>query len=242
MAVSEVRVWSYWEGSRPTHIKICLDSLFKVLGDSFTLVTPETADTFLEGCLNSNWKLLSQPALRADALRAALLAKHGGWWWDADTIAFKKPDFLHDRYPEASALYASWTKLPTRVLNGYIWLPKNSSIALEWLGAVNKALDHPEEIDWLSIGEKLLTKLLVHYPKAVKLHRTFMLPIDIDSDVKLFFEKGSLKTYLDLDPMCFGLNHSWFMYHKPVEMNLPVEKWPSSPLLIHKLLQYALIS
>ena len=219
----------------PPHIHVCLGSMRRVLGSSLTVLDPDTAKEVVGDRLNPNWLKLSQPALRADALRAALLAAYGGWWWDADTVALKKPDCL--MVQNASVLYTTWTKSPVRVLNGYIWFAENSSIAIKWLNSVNAALEHPDSIDWTAIGEKLLTGLVLGKSTAVKVDRCMLLPVDIDSDVKHFFEYKDLNEYLVLDPVCFGLNHSWFMYHKPGHMTM--ESW-NDGLLIHQLLKHAL--
>jgi hypothetical protein len=208
--------------------------MVKVLGRDLVLLDQQSALEFVGDQLNPNWLKLSQPALKADAVRAALLATYGGWWWDADTIAFRNPSCLNDQYPNASVLYTTWTKDPVRVLNGYIWFAENSSIAANWLDRVNIALEYPDQIDWTSIGEKLLTELVLNDPQAVRLRRSLLLPVDIDSHVQHFFEPKPLEAYLESDPVCFGLNHSWFMYHKGPLMS--VEKWTNSPLLIHKLL------
>ena len=226
-------VWTYWEGPIPPHIQVCLSSMKKVLGSSLTVLDPNVANELVGDHLNPNWHKLSQPALRADALRAALLALFGGWWWDADTVALRKPD----QHQDATVLYTTWTRQPTRVLNGYIWFSEDSPIAAKWLEAVNDALENPANIDWTSIGEKLLTGLVLDEPTAVRVDRHLLLPVDIDSDVKHFFEDRALEPYLQLNPICFGLNHSWFMYHKPKQMAL--QSWRNK-LLIHRLMRYAL--
>jgi len=230
-----MKVWTYWEGPMPSHIAVCLGSMKMVLGQDLTVLGLDTAKEAVGDRLNPNWLKLSRPALRADALRAALLATYGGWWWDADTIALRKPDCLS--VENASVLYTTWTKMPVRVLNGYIWFAENSSIAVKWLNSVNAALEYPENIDWTAIGEKLLTGLILGKSTAVKVSRRMLLPIDIDSDVKHFFEHRDLRTYLSHDPVCFGLNHSWFMYHRPKQM--AIESW-NDDLLIHQLLKHAL--
>lgn len=229
-----MKVWTYWEGPQPPHIKVCLGSMAKVLGNELSILNPDSAKELVGNNLNPNWQILSQPALKADALRAALLALYGGWWWDADTIAIRKPKLDYT----ASVIYATWTKDPVRVLNGYIWSTKDSTLATKWLDSVNAALEHPDRVDWTSIGEKLLTGLVLNDPTAVRVDRRLLLPVDIDSDVTHFFEDRCLQQYLSLDPICFGLNHSWFMYHKSKEM--AVESW-GKDLLIHKLLRHALV-
>ena len=232
-----MNVWTYWEGDRPVFIDVCLSTASRACAGKvdFHLVTPDNLKIYLpDGVLDPRYAQLPQPALRADAIRAALLATHGGWWWDADTVVFCDP--LH--LPAAPALYMTWTKLPRRVLNGYIYLEK--TFAEPWLDSVNKSLrDGVETVRWCSLGEELLTNRLTRSPEAVELPRRLFLPIDIDADVKSFFLPGDFVSYLQSDTVCFGLNFSWFMYHRREEMLLGREFWAKSPLLVHRLLDYA---
>lgn len=236
-----MNVFSYWEGPKPEYIDVCIKSMARVIGQAFHLVTPANIDEWLpDNMLHPAYKTLPQPALRADAIRAALLATHGGWWWDADTIALHSPDWLLRRYPDAEAIYGIWDRNPIRVFNGYIWIRPGSEISSQWLQHVNDALAaNPNDVSWCSLGEKLLTRLVGDHPYAVRVERVTFLPIDIDSEVQRFFLD---ERYYDLEwtkAVCVGLNHSWFMFHRGRDMTLPMAEWKHSPLLIHKLLKDA---
>lgn len=233
-------MWTYWEGFKPEYIDTCLRSMQRVCGDACVIVTPETVGDYLSsGTLHDAYRTLPQPALRADAIRAALLATHGGWWWDADTVALRSPDIVLDTIPQAEAIYTTWTKPPIRVLNGYIYVAPGSQIGRDWLAHVNATLDRdPKSVDWCSLGEKTITAMMLDNPNAYRVSRDIFLPIDIDSDVARFFEPG-WSWPLPGRTVCFGLNHSWFMYHHAKDMLLPREQWSASPLRIHRLLHYA---
>lgn len=235
-----MNIFSYWEGPRPEYIQVCLDSMARVLGDDFRLVTPETVDQWLPpDTLHPAYKTLPQPALRADAIRAALLAVYGGWWWDADTVAICRPDRLLAENPGAEALYTTWTRAPLRVLNGYVWVRPGSTLSARWLEHVNRTLERDAtSVDWCSLGEQLLTGLMTAFPQAVRIPRQLVLPIDIDSNVAEFFQPGKFWSMSDR-AVCYGLNHSWFMYHHGPHMLLPRAEWGGSPLLIHSLLHWA---
>jgi hypothetical protein len=242
-----MNVFSYWEGPRPEYIQVCLDSMARVLGDDFHLVTPETVNQWVPpGTLHPAWRGLPQPALRADCLRAALLAVHGGWWWDADTVAIDSPLSLHKRHRNAEALYTTWTKAPVRVLNGYIYIRHGSKLATKWLAGVNDSLHRDRHIEWCSLGEKLITDMMLSEPKAVRFSRGIVLPIDIDESVSQFFDPADWRLSVcshglssHCSPPCFGLNHSWFWFHRRADILLPRAQWPKSPLLIHQLLDWA---
>jgi len=207
----------------------------KALGDDFQLVTPENLDTYLPpGVLHDGWSRLPQPALRADCLRAALLATHGGWWWDADTLAFQKPP-----EPRGPVVYMTWTRLPRRVLNGYIYMEKGYPLALRWLSRINHVLrTNPKSVDWCSLGESVLTHDVSNDSRALEISRSLFLPIDIDSNVEEFFTLAKWNLYRGTDTVCFGLNHSYFVYHHPKAMTIPPDRWKDSPLLVHQLLTY----
>ena len=183
-----MNVWTYWEGSKLPYIDVCLQSMKRVcnhFGINFYIVTPETVSSFISpGTLHKNYLKLRQPALKADCIRAALLVEHGGWWWDADTIALKPPLILKNK----EAIYMVWDKAPTRVLNGYIYFQKGHPTAIAWLEKINQMLaSDVEAIDWCDLGEKILTEKLIENAAAYRISRNTFLPIDIDSNVREFF-------------------------------------------------------
>ena len=235
-------IWSYWEGPTWHHIDTCIASMQSVFGSDFVLVTPKTLYDYLpEDAFHPNFSKIPQPAVKAGCIRAALLAEHGGWWMDADTIAVNHPKNLHLSYPSAKEIYTVWDKPPTRVLNGYIYFSSKSNRSSAWLEGVNRLLVKGPDLPWCAPGEGILTKLLYQASGSIQVPRKRFLPIDIDSYVVKFFGQdttdfGALK---DPDTICFGLNHSYFVYHHRKEMVLPPESWSKSSLLVHRLLNWA---
>jgi len=237
-------VWTYWEGPRIPYIDVCLNSLSYICNNpeiEFQLLTPDNVQDYLDfQDLHPNYQKLPQAALKADCIRAALLAKYGGFWWDADTIGIRSPHSLIERYTKATAIYSVWSKPPLRVFNGYIYLAPDSIVGQEWLGKVNSTLaQDSQEVRWCDLGEKLLTRILPGQSGCNLIDRRIFLPIDIDSDVRWFFKPGNFHRYLIPETVCFGLNHSWFLYHQQPAMNLSSAAWSKSPLLIHQLLHFA---
>ncbi len=239
-----MNVWTYWEGPRPPYIDVCLASMARVCdtpGVTFYLVTPENLPVFVHSSdLHPSYLALPEIALRADCIRAALLARHGGFWWDADTIGLRSPLPLVSAYAEADAIYTTWTKPPLRVLNGYIYLRRGCKAARDWLNQINHALCHSlHGTSWCSLGEHLLSAMLPEQPRCRRIDRRLVLPIDIDANVRDFFRPGDFRAALIDDTVCYGLNHSWFMHHKRSAMTMPPAAWPDSRLLIHQLLCFA---
>lgn len=239
-----MNLWSYWEGPKPEYIDVCLRSVERVCdegGIGFRLVTPETLGDYIGDSLHPNYREIPELAMKAGAIRAALMACHGGFWWDADTVGLVHPGNLIQAHPGASALYTTWDRPPLRVLNGYLYMRPGCAEAAQWLNAVNQRLvtQRTNPVVWAELGEGILTPLLTKSSTARRVDRSVFLPVDIDSHVAKFFEPGHPADFIR-DSVCFGLNHSWFWHRKQKEMKVPKEKWDESLLLIHQLLAFAL--
>tara|TARA_Y100000310_G_scaffold292544_1_gene321359 strand:- start:1167 stop:1970 length:804 start_codon:yes stop_codon:yes gene_type:complete len=264
-----MKLWTYWDGPRNPFIDTCLASMERVCtdGTTFHLVTPENVNDYVGDSLHPNWRKIvgthgcNPIAMQAGAIRAALLARHGGMYWDADTIGLRNPKELVKQYENmryananrasspttADVLYTTWDRPPLRALNGYIYMRQGCPDALEWLARVNKRLETQVEnpVVWTELGEITLTPILVHSSTAWRVPREVFLLIDVDSNVEHFFTSFSGWTH---DPekanyadraVCIGLNQSWFWCHRHKDMDLPPEQWGDSPLVIHRLLAWA---
>ena len=240
--MNPIHVWTYWKGPRYPYIDVCLASMAqvcKVSGVQFHLVTPSTLNQFIDdGVIHPNYKKLQQLNMEANCVRAALLAKHGGWWWDADTVGLKSPLEITQAHPKAEMLYMTWSILPRRILNGYIYAQPKSEVAQEWLNQINHKLEHDLEKAniWLELGEKVLSPLLGKHPRCTELERRLFLPIDIDKHVARFFKLIDYKKYILEDTVCYGMNHSWFCHNRPKDIKRLPEDWASSPILFHQLM------
>lgn len=226
-----MNVFSYWEGDRPEFIDLCLASMADAFGnEEFHLVTPETLGTYLApNVLHPSYTRLLLGS-QVGCIRAALLAAHGGWWCDADTIAMQSPQNVLDTHPGADVLYMSWREQPRRLLNGYIYM--DPDIAAEWLSRINWRLEHDfASIKWCTLGEGILTPLLNGHDTAVEVGRELFLPIDVDSDVERFFRPGDPSSFVTEATVCFGLNHSYMMHHHGKAMRPPWDR----DILIHHL-------
>lgn len=244
-------IWSYWEGPQPPYIEICLRSIKEICNRSqdkweFLLVTPSNLQEYIPvGALHPAYAEIPNPGPKASAIRAALLAVYGGWWWDADTVALGDPsNFLSSlglpEYPEIA--YTTWPIYPNRALNGYVYALGQSKSSLAWLDAVNSLLstDFDRATRWLELGEKSLTPVVLSSPFCRRFDRRTVLPISIDDHVEAFFQARDYREFIIPQTLCFGLNHSWFMLHHEHDMLMKPCHWKNSPILIHQLLADAL--
>jgi hypothetical protein len=102
-----MRVWAYWEGPKPPHIELCLQTLRK--HTDATELGPDTAPDWTDR-LDPIWRTLPRIGWRADYLRSRILIEHGGLWIDADTIVLTDPsmeDWFGDGAIAASSAFAA---------------------------------------------------------------------------------------------------------------------------------------
>lgn len=234
-------VWCYWEGPMPQHIDVCLKSIKRMSGD-FELVTPSNVSRFVDvGQFHENFCKTNKPAHRADCIRAMLLKERGGAWIDADTIGWMP---IVDENFGVEFTYYTWTAPPRRVMNGYVYSTKGSSVSQAWLEGVNKALERENDASWTKYGEKILTPIIDGLPRvpfsiAEQGPRCTFMPVDVDIAVERYFQDERPEDVATYCTLGFGLNNSWMMHHKKREMSFPEWDWKDSKRLIHRLLHIA---
>ena len=230
-------IWTYWEGPCHPYIHLCLSTMQKVFGKRLNIVTPETLDQYLPPkLLHENWKRIPQIAPRVCCIRAALIYEHGGWWFDADTVALKQAP----RQPLGGFNYTTWKRY--QILNGYFGAREKNPTTKCWLSFINRVLEYRFEkqgnVWWLTLGEVLLTPSVVMYGgKHFPLRRC--LPLNFSRDPEAFLRPGRIQQYVKKQTICFGLNNSWLMEHALDELNKTPEQQSRSPLLIHSILNRA---
>ena len=239
-----IDLFTYWEGPRPRYIEDCLRSIRRSVHGSrvqFHNVTPDSVATYVSpGVLHENYQKLTEPAHRSDCIRAALLAEHGGFYFDADTVGLRSPEEVASNH---DLVYCMWTNMPRRVLNGYIYAQPGSELARQWLASINEQLgrmDDPQaEAPWTAFGERILTPLVDAYPtKTRRVSRAVFLPVEVDREVERFFQPGDPKRFIQPDSVCFGLNHSWMWKNQREAMEMSRMDMSTSPLLIHRVLTH----
>ena len=231
-----MNVFTYWEGPKPAYIDVCIASMEMFCGVDFCLITPETADDWIDGALHENWKKLKNPAHRADCIRVAVINKCGGLWVDCDTVFIRQlgPFSMYGM----KFCYTRWDD--GRALNGYFFGEKSNPVTSEWLSSINAILRKWNCVSaqaWTSFGEKILTPLLNRPDiKSIsgQFDRRIFLPINIDRIPWVFFEPVHWSAFVSDDTVAFGLNNSWFR-DNVIKFYKSPEPWIGE-LLINKLI------
>lgn len=223
----------------PEWIGLCLDSMRRRCVEcTITLLTADTVDEALTpGVLHPRWRDIP-PGIGTDALRAALLATHGGLWLDADTVLLRDPAELLTLHDERQFLYSRWPSKGT-VCAGYVYAPRGNRIAAQWLAMVNAHLEHAENVGWMDLGERMLTPIVASSPSSessweMPSHR--FLPVDISSDPGFLLTEYDWRSFVHPETIGFALNHSWLEARKPHMMRVPLEEMARSRVLVHRLL------
>lgn len=226
-----MKVWSYWAGPKPPWIDTCLASIAHHCQQlDYRHLGPEDQfDPGLELDLHPKW--LQLPAgVGTDCLRAALLAKHGGLWVDADTMMVRDPFYLFtNRHRQSEFLFQRWKD--GRVIAGYCYSPRGHPIAKRWHAGVKASLEYADVIGWGDLGEKMLTPIVNTTRRDLwEMEPTTFMPIDIDQNVGRYFKRSGWKDFVTRHTIGFGLNYSWMMANHPKSMG------SDEPLMINRLL------
>lgn len=139
-------VFTYWEGIPYPFTQLCIDSITRIFGERHVHLTPNNIGNWIN--LNQEVLESSHFLFRSDFIRALLLQKHGGWWFDCDILLFKNPEEIIEKdVPEIwNLIYwhdEKWTPL---VNCGILYSPKNST----W---INKIIEDFKQIN--PIGLKM---------------------------------------------------------------------------------------
>jgi hypothetical protein len=235
-----IKVWTYWEGPMPAYIRDCLHSIrYCCQGDDCDYVHvagPEHFQKLAGDMVHPNWRNIAEIGVKSDVIRCGLLSKFGGLWVDADTVCLKSPSLFCDGTPDRDMVYSTWTRPPTRIIGGYIYMQPGSKLAQEWLLDVNDTLKRGVW-GWVMLTEKPLWELRQKYGDACRwIPRELFMPIDVDCDWQRYFEPTNVEDVVTPNTVMCGLNHSRFMHHQRRNMTLPAEHQKDSALLIHRLL------
>lgn len=199
-------LFTYWEGTQPPYIELCLESIRERSGVEVVILNQESAPKYAKG-LNDNYRRITNIAQKVDCLRVAVLYHHGGMWCDADTILFRSVAhlFLGDitkvfRWPHNR-----------KILNGYFLAPTKCEKLKKCLDVLNNELkagrayyDHGsgcrfgevlfEECGFGSDGTEIPIKVL--------------LPVNFPTDPEAWLKTTTIYEHMVTETVGVALNHS----------------------------------
>jgi hypothetical protein len=120
-------VFTYWEGEQYPFTELCINSITNIFGDRHVHLTPSSIKQWVHLDIET---IESEHILyRSDFIRALLLQKYGGWWFDSDILLFKNPEIIiNDKRPKIWNLIYWYNEKWTPLINcGILYSPKNST-------------------------------------------------------------------------------------------------------------------
>lgn len=133
--INEKKIFTFWEPKDeiPAYIELCIETWRKFLGEYEIVILDysnyrDYIGNFYDESLEYNFSLPKQ----ADAIRAAVLARHGGVWLDADTI------ILSSDVEKLFCYEAELVMLGRDI--GFLAAKENSRIPYEWASECQKRI------------------------------------------------------------------------------------------------------
>lgn len=223
----------YWEGKKPEHIKLCIESIRQRKGHlELHLLNPTTIAKFLPN-LRPEWHHLQKPAHKADYIRTRLAYKYGGMWIDCDMIALAELEPLF-KFPEQ---YDYACQNISTSIGCFIARPQ-SKILERVISEQDKILDHNSvDFMWNDIGNNLLKKFGQNYP-YYRWQEWTLDEIAGGKTSKLFSRHETIDENLDSNAMIFHLcNES---ISKEIKIKLKDTRVIKSNTLISKIFRKSL--
>ena len=198
--------------------------------------------------------------VQVDAIRIALLQKFGGIWMDADTIILNNHLFKKMKDFELIMIGDEKTKIQNI---GFIFAENNSYIIKYWLNEIIKKVQfYKQNIENTKINNTFINSwnylgngIIDHFVKNITGKQFFRLDRDkikvfpelhifkntsldtIGKYQKLYFQKGDIKTILNISKSIIMLHNSW----TPSKYKVMSEKeFLNQDILLSKLLAYIL--
>ena len=214
--MSEIPVWTYWEGPSPEWIARCLETAqrhapsIRILGpDDFNALWDRDRDIDL-----SNLHV----AQRADFVRAFLLARFGGLWIDADCIVMRDLAPLLRQLQQFEVI--AHRERQGNFSNAFLAAQPDSAVAARFYKGVCEVLRARCPLNWTSIGNQLLTKVLESASEPV----LELLPEEVQpicwSQPKAFFrlcDDAGHARELNREAWCYMLSQQSFLRHQKSE-------------------------
>ena len=164
--------WSYWEGEpMPEIVKLAHERRQKKLtGWEVNMLSPETVGKYIDmSTVPPNFKTLS-PQHKADWIRVALMARHGGVWLDS-TIIINDSDSLNRLIKASEERKSEFTGFTTftehgdysYIENWFIMAPKNS----EFIKALYNEYTHAINIGFSTYKAQLVNETDIKISKKI---------------------------------------------------------------------------
>ncbi|WP_350270379.1 capsular polysaccharide synthesis protein [Brevibacterium sp. CBA3109] len=141
----------------PDYIRLCSETIEAQAGEwNVVLLDRDNVRDFVPD-LRADFFDIPEVAHRADYIRGAVLARHGGMWMDIDTIALRPLSLITDLLPLSGAVFYGWKSFQPSI--GLIAAEPGHQLILRWKKEMDSRLDSGLSQRWSGIGYDLLWPL-----------------------------------------------------------------------------------
>ncbi len=231
-------VYTFWEPREaiPYYLQLCMETWKKNLPNATIVVLDyknigELLDVRELGLNLFSGKLPLM--LIADAIRVALLAKHGGVWLDLDTIVLSRDAekyFLPDKKHRTVFFGDPKTKIP-RIC--FINTPPGAVCMNLWREYVREKiwnLNDATPVNWDFLGNSFIDDYAKKFPDEIKIiDKNIVMPdsipnVDTDTQIRTYcdFYFGNSLHLTDINADMLLLHNSWTL---PFFLQLPREEF-----------------
>lgn len=149
------KIWTFWDGERPSFINKCINSWRKYNPDyEIIVLNKKNIHEYLPN-LDMNLKHVDDIRHFSDIIRIHILAEHGGIWSDASIICYGSYDWIiEDIETNTTQLAGFWIQNSLEdspsIENWFFAAPPNSIMVNDWKDALMESQNYDTKEEYIN--------------------------------------------------------------------------------------------
>lgn len=165
-----MNIFLYWENKpntkKPEYLNFCFKSIIKQAGEKHKVILLDENSVYdYLPDLRPEIKKFPCLAHKADYIRAKLLHKHGGLWFDSDFIVLKNIDIIENDLNKSGTDFISCGRTGNRPSLGFMGAKPNSKLLEYWINDMDSLISNSNDyrFKWTDLGYNILWKYSFNY-------------------------------------------------------------------------------